>query len=120
MSELSGRKRGVPNPSRAPPCVQCLQPRIASAHRQETRGAFACVGVRGISSEWKEVAPPCPALPGWGEPQGALGLGGGRHGVPPVLCFGVVSCWAAQRGGGVLETLEVFEERLDVVLRDVV
>ena len=55
-----------------------------------------------------------------GRTAGCIGVGGGgRHGVPPVLCFGVVSCWAAQRGGGVLETLEVFEERLDVVLRDV-
>lgn len=72
------RKRGIPGPRWGPPAR--LQPKIESAHGQETLSACSRGG--GISSEWKEKAPSAPETisappPRPGDLQGCPGEPGG-------------------------------------------
>ena len=77
---MCGRwQRGVPGP------------RMASAYEQETLGKRSPGrGARGISSEWKEKAPPHPKT----TLAPALRWGGESPGVPLLGC----PCWGAPGG----------------------
>lgn len=83
------RQRGVPGPRWSPPSPhRCSpRPRIASAYEQET--LCMCLpgrGARGISSEWKEKAPPHPETVLAPPPRQ-----GGSLGVPLSACPGEAS-----------------------------